>query len=303
MENVQENMMLPPPPRTFKDREELLTYAREFGVSQGYVLTIRKSKRNNSVVLGCDRGGSHRNRRNSEAPKRKRKESSRLIDCPFEIVGKKDDDVWEIKIRNGEHNHGPLEDMTEHRFNQRFTEEEAKQVKEMLEAGKKPREVLETLKQSNPELKSTPRHLYNLKTKIRKGKFSDCTSFKAWRPNASAVGSSCDKVHQIKVSNFIGGKFVESQGITLVEVVNPATQEVVSQVPSSTYEEFKAAVNSAKQAFAAWKNTSVFTRQRIMIKLQELIRRDKEKLALVISTEQGKTMKSALADILHSLGG
>lgn len=56
--------------------------------------------------------------------------------------------------------------------------------------------------------------------------------------------------------------------------VNQATQEVVSQVPISTYEEFKAAVSAAKQAFPLWKNTPITTRQSIMFKLQELIRRD-----------------------------
>ncbi|XP_021714038.1 methylmalonate-semialdehyde dehydrogenase [acylating], mitochondrial-like isoform X2 [Chenopodium quinoa] len=300
MESVQPNVMCPPPPRTFKDREELITYVRDFGVSQGYVLTIRKSKRDINVVLGCDRGGGRRNRHKSEAPKRKRKENSRLINCPFEIIGKKEEDVWVLKIRNGEHNHEPLKDMSEHRFSRRFNEEEARQVKEMIEAGIKPRQVLETLKQSNPQLQSTPRHLYNLKTKIREGNFSE-RSFKSWRPNASSVGTSSDIVEQMKVSNLIGGKFVESQGVVFVDVINPATQEVVSQVPSTTFEEFKAAVFSAKEAFPLWKNTPVFTRQRIMMKLQELIHRDKEKLALIINTEQGKTTKSAHADILHWL--
>ena len=53
-----------------------------------------------------------------------------------------------------------------------------------------------------------------------------------------------------------------------------ATQEVVSQVPLTTREEFKAAASAAKQAFPAWRNTPVTTRQRVMFKLQELIRRD-----------------------------
>lgn len=53
-----------------------------------------------------------------------------------------------------------------------------------------------------------------------------------------------------------------------------ATQKVVSQVPLTTYEEFKDAVIAAKKAFPSWKNTAIATRQRIMFKLQELIRRD-----------------------------
>lgn len=45
-------------------------------------------------------------------------------------------------------------------------------------------------------------------------------------------------------------------------------------MPLTTNEEFKAAVSAAKHAFPKWKNTPITTRQRIMFKLQELIRRD-----------------------------
>ena len=49
---------------------------------------------------------------------------------------------------------------------------------------------------------------------------------------------------------------------------------MVSQVPLTTNEEFKAVVSSAKKAFQTWRYTPVTTRQRVMLKLQELIRRD-----------------------------
>ncbi|XP_021717239.1 methylmalonate-semialdehyde dehydrogenase [acylating], mitochondrial-like [Chenopodium quinoa] len=99
----------------------------------------------------------------------------------------------------------------------------------------------------------------------------------------------------------IGGKFVESQAAESIDVLNPATQEVVSQVPLTTKEEFKAAVSAAKHAFPSWRNTPVTTRQRIMFKLQELIRRDMDKLALNITTEQGKTLKDAQGDVFRGL--
>lgn len=49
---------------------------------------------------------------------------------------------------------------------------------------------------------------------------------------------------------------------------------MVSQLPLTTNEEFKAAVSAAKQAFPSWRNTPITTRQRVMLKLQQLIRRD-----------------------------
>lgn len=55
---------------------------------------------------------------------------------------------------------------------------------------------------------------------------------------------------------------------------NQATQEVVSKVPVTTYEEFKAAVFAAKRAFLSWRNTPLTARQRVMFRFQELIQRD-----------------------------
>ncbi|XP_027363705.1 uncharacterized protein LOC113871114 [Abrus precatorius] len=169
--------MLPPPLGTFQNREDLIKHVRDFGANQGYVVTIKKSRKDRRVILGCDRGGVYRNRRKIDESKRKRKATSRLINCPFEAIGKKEDDVWVLTIKNGEHNHEPLKDISEHPYSRRFTEEEVRQIKLMTEAGIKPRQVLKALKQSNPELQSTPRHLYNLKAKIRQGNFSGFTSF------------------------------------------------------------------------------------------------------------------------------
>ncbi|CAL5377647.1 unnamed protein product [Camellia sinensis] len=104
-----------------------------------------------------------------------------------------------------------------------------------------------------------------------------------------------------RVPNLIGGRFVDSQSSEFIDVINPATQEVVSQLPLTTNDEFKAAVSAAKQAFPSWRNTPITTRQRIMFKLQELIRRDMDKIAMNITTEQGKTLKDAQGDVFRGL--
>lgn len=52
-----------------------------------------------------------------------------------------------------------------------------------------------------------------------------------------------------------------------------ATQEILSRIPVTTTDEFNAAVQSAKDAFPAWRDTSVQTRVRVMFKFQELIRK------------------------------
>ncbi|CAL9077081.1 unnamed protein product [Musa acuminata var. zebrina] len=135
--------------------------------------------------------------------------------------------------------------------------------------------------------------------------------FRAWRCSATALrvlrlstaaeASSIHGTHPPRVRNLIGGEFVESQSEDWIDVINPATQEVVSRVPLTTNEEFKAAVGAAKSAFPQWRNVPLTTRQRIMFKLQELIRRDMDKLALNITTEQGKTLKDAQGDVFRGL--
>ncbi|XP_028078282.1 uncharacterized protein LOC114280138 [Camellia sinensis] len=307
--------MLPPPPGSFLDREELIQHVGEFAISQGYVVTIKQSKKDRVVILGCDRGGVYRNRRKpideaSGEHSRKRKTGSRLTNCPFECVGKKDDGLWVLTIKNGEHNHEPLKDISEHPSARRFTETEVLLIKEMTEAGLKPRQILKRLRQSNPELLSTPKHVYNVKAKLRHGNLA-VKRFKTLRPQASVVGnihlpstsepSWRQRYPPQRVPNLIGGRFVDSQSLASIDIINPATQQVVSQVPLTSAEEFRAAVFAAKRAFPSWRNTPATTRQRIMFKLQDLIRRDIDKLALNITTEQGKTLKDAYSEVLRGL--
>ena len=74
------------------------------------------------------------------------------------------------------------------------------------------------------------------------------------------------------VKMLLDGKFVESRSGEWHAVVNPATQQVLAQLPFATDEEIHAAIASAKQAFKTWKNTPLAARARIMLKLQVLVR-------------------------------
>jgi malonate-semialdehyde dehydrogenase (acetylating)/methylmalonate-semialdehyde dehydrogenase len=103
------------------------------------------------------------------------------------------------------------------------------------------------------------------------------------------------------VKLFIDGKFVESKTTEWKDVVNPATQEVLARVPFATAAEIDAAVSSAALAYRTWRNASVGTRMRVMLKLQELIRRDMKKLAACLTAEQGKTLADAEGDVFRGL--
>ena len=103
------------------------------------------------------------------------------------------------------------------------------------------------------------------------------------------------------VKMLLDGRFVESQTSEWRDVVNPATQEVLAQVPFATDAEIEAAVASAKAAFKTWKNTPIAARARIMLKLQALVRENMSRIAQTLSAEQGKTLGDAEGDVFRGL--
>jgi malonate-semialdehyde dehydrogenase (acetylating)/methylmalonate-semialdehyde dehydrogenase len=103
------------------------------------------------------------------------------------------------------------------------------------------------------------------------------------------------------VKMLLDGKFIESRTTEWHDVVNPATQEVLAQVPFATDDEINAAVASAKAAYKTWKNTPIAARARIMLKLQALVREHMSRIALTLSAEQGKTLADAEGDVFRGL--
>jgi malonate-semialdehyde dehydrogenase (acetylating) / methylmalonate-semialdehyde dehydrogenase len=103
------------------------------------------------------------------------------------------------------------------------------------------------------------------------------------------------------VKLLINGTYVDSKTTEWQDVVNPATQEVLAQVPFATDDELNAAIAAAKTAFKTWKNTPLAARARIMLKLQALVREHMPQIAKTLSAEQGKTLADAEGDVFRGL--
>jgi len=103
------------------------------------------------------------------------------------------------------------------------------------------------------------------------------------------------------VKLLINGSFVESKTNEWHDVINPATQEVLAQVPFATDAEIDAAIASAKTAFKTWRNTPLAARARVMLKLQALVRENMHRIAQTLSAEQGKTIADAEGDVFRGL--
>ncbi|MEC1699261.1 methylmalonate-semialdehyde dehydrogenase [Bacillus velezensis] len=100
-----------------------------------------------------------------------------------------------------------------------------------------------------------------------------------------------------KLKNYINGEWVESKTDQYEDVINPATKEVMCQVPISTREDVEYAARSASEAFQTWSKTAVPRRARILFNYQQLLQQNKEELARLITLENGKNTTEALGEV------
>lgn len=108
-------------------------------------------------------------------------------------------------------------------------------------------------------------------------------------------------LYEGRLKYLLNNEWKESAATEYVPVHNPATQEVVAEVPKMTQAEMEACADSCAEAFKTWKNTSILSRQQIMLKYQELIKANKPEIAKLITKEQGKTLPDAEGDCLRGL--
>ncbi|MFC4409067.1 CoA-acylating methylmalonate-semialdehyde dehydrogenase [Chungangia koreensis] len=104
-----------------------------------------------------------------------------------------------------------------------------------------------------------------------------------------------------KLSNFIGGQWIESSTDQYLDVPNPATGELLAEVPISTSEDLEKAVEAAKQAFSSWKKVAVPQRARILFKYQQLLIDHWDELAKLITIENGKNYSEAYGEVQRGI--
>jgi len=103
------------------------------------------------------------------------------------------------------------------------------------------------------------------------------------------------------VANYIGGEFVVPDADERLPVEYPATGEVVAEVPLCGPADLDAAVKAAAAAQVAWGRQPVKQRVQVLFKLKALLERDMDKLAQVVSNENGKTHSEAKAEVEKSI--
>ncbi|EAE5710961.1 TPA: methylmalonate-semialdehyde dehydrogenase [Listeria monocytogenes] len=104
-----------------------------------------------------------------------------------------------------------------------------------------------------------------------------------------------------KLKNYINGEWVESKTDKYEDVINPATGEVLCQVPISTRAELDQAAVVAEQAFEKWSQVAVPRRARVLFSFQQLLIQHKEELARLITLENGKNLSEARGEVQRGI--
>ncbi|WP_114764626.1 CoA-acylating methylmalonate-semialdehyde dehydrogenase [Vibrio rhodolitus] len=104
-----------------------------------------------------------------------------------------------------------------------------------------------------------------------------------------------------KVKLYIGGEYIESQSQQWVDVTNPATNEVIAQVPCATESEMNAAIASAAEVFKTWREVAAPERARLMLRYQHILKENHDNIATLLSSETGKTLADAKGDVWRGI--
>lgn len=165
-----------PVEQVFDSRDLLLTYAREHAISQGYAVTTIRSKADKNIYLGCDRGGVYHDRVNAPEGAKRRLTTTRRIDCPFRLYGKRiPGDKWELQVPNPSHNHTADNSMIGHPAARKLTEEQLQNILQMSEIGSRPRDILAMVRRQYPDSLVSPRDIYNARSALRRQKLGNDT--------------------------------------------------------------------------------------------------------------------------------
>lgn len=103
------------------------------------------------------------------------------------------------------------------------------------------------------------------------------------------------------VNMIIGGQ-ERSSDAGWIDVINPATEDAFARVPKATEGDADAAIAAAKAAFPAWAATPIEERQKAVIALADALAANADRLARILTQEQGKPLPEAMGEMAWTEG-
>ncbi len=103
------------------------------------------------------------------------------------------------------------------------------------------------------------------------------------------------------LKNYVNGQWQEPNTVEFLEVINPATVEVLAKVPLSSASDVNQAVEAAQQAFATWRRVPAGDRIQYLFKLKTLLEENLDDLATTITMECGKTLAESKGEMRRAV--
>ncbi|HZJ97446.1 MAG: NAD-dependent succinate-semialdehyde dehydrogenase [Alcaligenaceae bacterium] len=100
------------------------------------------------------------------------------------------------------------------------------------------------------------------------------------------------------LSLYINGEFIGANERKTQDVINPATEEVLGQLPYATKEDLDYALASAAESFKTWKHSSPMERSAVLRRAAQLARERAEEIAHNLTLDQGKPLAQAIGEII-----
>ncbi len=97
---------------------------------------------------------------------------------------------------------------------------------------------------------------------------------------------------------FIDGQWLDIEGRTTEDIINPATGQVLAQLPHASRTDLDAALMAAQAAFAGWRAAAPLERSRILRAASSLVRERADDIARTMTLEQGKPLREARLEVL-----
>jgi malonate-semialdehyde dehydrogenase (acetylating)/methylmalonate-semialdehyde dehydrogenase len=104
-----------------------------------------------------------------------------------------------------------------------------------------------------------------------------------------------------RVANYIGGRWTPSAATEWLPVLNPATNELLAEVPLSAEPDVTAAIEAAAAAFPEWRRTPPEERIQYLFHLKQLLEEHLEELARTITLENGKTLAESRGELRRAI--
>ena len=103
------------------------------------------------------------------------------------------------------------------------------------------------------------------------------------------------------IPQLIDGEWRGSRSRELVEVTDPATQDVLALAPKATADEIEQAIASAQRAFETWREVPAPERARLMLRYQHLLKEHHDELGELLARETGKNLADAKGDVWRGI--